>query len=65
MSHKIDTRFIRTLKIIKSGLHFKGERSGRVLASRLSGCGFEPQWLHCVVSLGKTTERELVICFSS
>ena len=25
--------------------------SGRVLDSRLWGCGFEPHWRHCVVSL--------------
>ena len=27
--------------------------SGRVLDLRPSGCGFEPQWRHCVLSLSK------------
>ena len=33
-------------------LHY--ELSGRVLDSRLRGCGFEPHQRHCVVSLSKT-----------
>ena len=28
--------------------------SGRVLDLRPRGCGFEPHWCHCVVSLSKT-----------
>ena len=32
----------------------KGERSGRVLDSRLRGRGIEPHWGHCVVALSKT-----------
>ena len=28
--------------------------SGRVLDSRLRGCGFEPHQRHCIVSLSKT-----------
>ena len=28
--------------------------SGRVLASRPEGSGFEPHWRHCIVSLSKT-----------
>ena len=28
--------------------------SGRVIASRLRGCGFEPHQCHCVVALSKT-----------
>ena len=27
--------------------------SGRVLDLRLRGCGFEPHWRHCIVSLSK------------
>ena len=28
--------------------------SGRVLDSGLRGCGFEPHWRYCIVSLSKT-----------
>ena len=31
------------------------EHSGRVLDSRLRGCGFEPHRRHCVVSLEQDT----------
>ena len=35
--------------------------SGRVLDSRLRGCGFEPHWCHCVVSLSKNINPSLVL----
>ena len=35
--------------------------SGRVLDSRPRGCGFEPQWRHCVVSLSKNINPSLVL----
>ena len=37
-------------------LHYcKGrERNGSVVDSRQRGCGFEPHWHHCVVSLSMT-----------
>ena len=35
--------------------------SGRVLDSRPRGCGFEPQWRHCVVSLSKNINPGLVL----
>ena len=36
--------------------------SGRVLGSIPSGCGFEPHWRHCVVSLSKTLYSLLSTC---
>ena len=39
------------LKLVHRGVQ---RLSGRVLDSRLRGCGFEPHWHHCVVSLNKT-----------
>ena len=35
--------------------------SGRVLDSRLRGCGFEPHRRHCVVSLSKNINPSLVL----
>ena len=35
--------------------------SGRVLDSRPRGCGFEPHWRHCVVSLSKNINPSLVL----
>ena len=35
--------------------------SGRVLDSRLKGCGLEPYWRHCVVSLSKNINPSLVL----
>ena len=42
---------------------FKGAQwlSGRVLDSRQRGRGFEPHWLHCVVSLSKNINPSLVL----
>ena len=37
------------------------ERSGRVLDLRPRGCGFEPHWRHCVVSLSKNINPSLVL----
>ena len=39
------------------------ERSGSVvvLVSRLRGCGFEPHWRYCVVSLSKNINPSLVL----
>ena len=37
------------------------ERSGRVLDSRLRGCGFEPHRHYCVVSLSKNINPSLVL----
>ena len=35
--------------------------SCRVLDSRPRGCGFEPHWRHCVVSLSKNINPSLVL----
>ena len=35
--------------------------SGRVLDSRLRGCGFEPHRRHCVVSLSKNINPSVVL----
>ena len=35
--------------------------SGRVLHSRPRGCGFEPHWRHCVVSMSKNINPSLVL----
>ena len=35
--------------------------SGRVLDSRLRGCGFETHWHHCIVSLSKNINPSLVL----
>ena len=35
--------------------------SGRVLDSRPRGCGFEPHWRHCVVSLSKNIDPSLLL----
>ena len=50
--------------LVYSGLHsISGAQwlSGRVLDSRSRGRGFEPQRRHCVVSLSKTYNPNLVL----
>ena len=44
------------MNLINSIIQDQGAQwlSGRVLDSRLRGCGFEPHGRQCIVSLGKT-----------
>ena len=49
-----------TAKGIQVTLHSR-ELSGKVLDSQPRGRGFEPHWLHCVMSLSKNINPSLVL----
>ena len=56
-----ETMAIKKVSKVKVDLQGAQWPSGRVLDSRLRGCGFEPHRHHCVVSLSKNIDPSLVL----
>ena len=61
MCPDISINFFASWEIFHAVLYGVQWLSGRVLDSRPRGCGFEPHWCHCVVSLSKNINPSLVL----